>query len=188
MGAEGRLSEAVVRNLFKLMAYKDEYEVGRLHSSAAFRKQLEDTFEPGGKINFHLAPPLLSKIDPMTGEPRKMRFGAWMKAGFAILSSLRFLRGSFADPFGYSAERRMERQLIVDYRASIEAVIADLKPGKFETAVALSTVPDEIRGYGPIKDRSLARALPRWRALEHQYRSDETIGVSGKAAVPVELA
>jgi indolepyruvate ferredoxin oxidoreductase len=188
MGSEGRLSAAVARNLSKLMAYKDEYEVGRLYSGAAFRKQLEDTFEPGGKISYNLAPPLLTKVDPVTGEPRKMRFGAWMKTGFTVLSKLRFLRGSFADPFGYSEERKMERQLIVDYRASIEAVIADLKPARFETAVALAEVPDEIRGYGPVKDRSLARALPRWRALEHQYRSDETVGVSGEALAPVELA
>ncbi len=170
-GAEGRLTDAVARNLFKLMAYKDEYEVARLYSAPAFRAQLERTFEPGGRIAIHLAPPFMSTIDPATGEPRKTSFGPWVLKAFGVLARLKFLRGTAFDPFGRTEERRTERRLVEDYRRTIGAVVADLRPQRIETAVALALLPDEIRGYGPVKARSLARVMPRWHALEQRYRA-----------------
>src|SRR5690606_15302069 len=118
MPGQTALSEAVARNLFKLMAYKDEYEVARLYSDGAFRRQLAATFEPDGadgrplRFEFHLAPPLLARRDSATGQPRKTSFGPWMMSAFAVLAKLKGLRGTAFDIFGYTAERRMERGLI----------------------------------------------------------------------------
>ena len=105
------LAEAVARNLFKLMAYKDEYEVARLYTDGTFTKQIEQTFEPGSlRFEFHLAPPLLARVDKITGEPRKMSFGPWMMKAFGLLRRFKGLRGTAFDPFGYTAERRTERR------------------------------------------------------------------------------
>lgn len=174
IGTEEQFSRAVATYLFKLMAYKDEYEVARLHSSQAFRQRLEQTFEPGGKLSFYLAPPLLSKIDPVTREPRKKRFGAWMMHGFAVLAKLKGLRGTAFDPFGYLEERRVERQLIDDYRHSIEETVNLLSSATYETAVAIASIPEDIKGYGPIKDRSLVTARQRWRELEQEMQNPQT--------------
>ena len=115
--APGRtgLAEAVARGYHKLLAYKDEYEVARLYASPAFEKALGEQFESRRKLEFHLAPPLLARRDKATGEPRKMRFGAWMLPVFRLLARGKGLRGGAFDIFGYSAERRRERQMIADY-------------------------------------------------------------------------
>lgn len=173
IGSEGELSQAVAKYLFKLMAYKDEYEVARLHSSKAFRKQLELSFEPGGKLFFHLAPPILSKTDPATGEPRKQRFGPWMMHGFTILAKLKGLRGTPFDLFGYSEERRIERRLIGEYRYAMEKAMRLLSPANLKTAVALASIPEDIKGYGPVKARSLEAARKRWRELELKLENPE---------------
>ena len=111
-------AEAVARYLFKLMAYKDEYEVARLYTDGNFLKQVASTFDGKDlRFEFHLAPPLLAKPDPATGVPRKMSFGPWMMRAFGVLAKLKFLRGTPFDPFGYSQERRTERKLIADYEA-----------------------------------------------------------------------
>ncbi len=165
-GAEGPLSEAVARYVFKLMAYKDEYEVARLYTDGSFRRQLAETFDGNGRMTFHLSPPLLARKDPNTGEPAKMTFGPWMMKAFGVLAKFRGLRGTALDPFGYTAERRAERALIGEYRRHVEAALATLSPASHAAAVAVAEVPEQIRGYGPIKERSIGKARETWRELE----------------------
>jgi indolepyruvate ferredoxin oxidoreductase len=168
-GTEGRLTDAVARSLFKLMAYKDEYEIARLYTDGSFRAQLRDVFESTGRMRLHLAPPGLARIDPVTGEPRKIAFGPWILPVLRGLAALRFLRGTPFDPFGYTRDRRTERQLIDDYRSAIERVLRDLAPSRLDIAVAIANIPQDIRGFGPVKTRHLARATARWTALEEEY-------------------
>jgi indolepyruvate ferredoxin oxidoreductase len=152
------LSEAVARGLFKLMAVKDEYEVARLYTSGAFQAQLAESFE-GEKLRleFHLAPPLLARRDPHTGLPRKMRFGPWMMQAFRLLARLKGLRGTPFDLFGYTAERRMEQELIVAYENVLTRFEQDLTPQNHPLAVTLAALPEQIRGFGHIKERNLHR-------------------------------
>jgi indolepyruvate ferredoxin oxidoreductase len=158
------LSETVARYLFKLMAYKDEYEVARLYADGSFQKQVEATFEPtsasGEKLRyeFNLAPPLLTKVDPVTGEPRKMTFGPWMMSAFGLLAKLKGLRGTAFDVFGYTHERKTERQLIADYEALLGEIIAKLTPETHALCVALAAIPEKIRGFGHVKERHLKAA------------------------------
>ena len=153
------------------MAYKDEYEVARLYSDGAFRRQLAETFDGKGRMTFHLSPPLLAKKDPNTGEPAKMTFGPWMMSAFGLLAKLKRLRGTALDPFGYSAERRTERALIGEYRAHVEAALRGLSPASHSAAVTIAEVPEDIRGYGPVKERSIEKARGRWTQLEQDARS-----------------
>ncbi|MBM3520633.1 MAG: indolepyruvate ferredoxin oxidoreductase family protein, partial [Alphaproteobacteria bacterium] len=155
----------VARNLFKLMAYKDEYEVARLHSDPAFHASLARQFEGGYRLSFHLAPPLLARINPETGRPKKLRFGPWMMTALRLLARFKFLRGTRLDPFGRSAERRMERQLIADYRALIEGLMPRITTANLKTAEALAALPETIRGFGPVKEESIARAKARQAEL-----------------------
>ena len=166
------LAEAVARYLFKLMAYKDEYEVARLYSDTSFVERVRSSFA-GDKLRFefHLAPPLLARRDPLTGEPKKMSFGPGMLKAFAVLSKFKFLRGTPLDPFGYSVERRSERQLIVDYETLLTEIVGDLNPANHATAVALAAIPEKIRGYGPVKQRHLVAAKAEEAALREQFRS-----------------
>jgi indolepyruvate ferredoxin oxidoreductase len=166
MGRAGRLTEAVARSLFKLMAYKDEYEVARLHSGEAFRRHLTETSAGSGRIRFHLAPPLLARRDPNTGEPQKITFGNWMLHVFRVLALFRRLRGTAFDPFGYTAERRTERALVDEYRGLVERLLSSLTPARHETAVAIAAAAEDIRGFGHIKDANLAAVRERWRQLE----------------------
>jgi indolepyruvate ferredoxin oxidoreductase len=166
-GAEGALSQAVARYLFKLMAYKDEYEVARLYTDGSFRRQLAETFDGKGRMTFHLAPPLLARKDPNTGEPAKMSFGPWMMAAFGVLARLKVLRGTVLDPFGYTGERRAERALIEEYRVHVGAALATLTPASHAQAVAVAEVPERIRGYGHIRERSIGEARRTWRELEN---------------------
>jgi indolepyruvate ferredoxin oxidoreductase len=169
-GATG-LAEAVARNLFKLMAYKDEYEVARLYTDGSFKRQIEETFEGDLRLEFHLAPPLLARKDGKTGEARKMRFGPWMIHGFEALAALRFLRGSLFDPFGYSSERREERRLISEYEALCEELTAALAPGNHALALALAALPEKIRGYGHVKARAIAAVAAERERLVERWRS-----------------
>ena len=167
------LAEAVARGAFKLMAYKDEYEVARLHSDPAFRKSLDERFEGDWKPVFHLAPPLLSRETNGLGEPRKMALGAWILPVFRGLAACKRLRGTALDPFGYTAERRMERALIARYEATVAEIAERLSAERLATAVELAALPQEIRGFGPVKQRAWEAVEPRWRALEEQMRRDE---------------
>ena len=164
-----KLAEAVARYYAKLLAYKDEYEVARLYTDGDFRRKIEGMFEGDYRMVFHLAPPLLARKDPVTGEPRKMRFGPWTMGLFQILSKLRFLRGTAFDVFGYSDERRTERELVREYEQTVERLLAGLTPQNHALAVQIASIPEEIRGFGPIKARNLAPARKKREELLAQY-------------------
>jgi len=165
-------AEAVARYLFKLMAYKDEYEVARLYSDPAFLRQVRNEVDGDDlRLTFHLAPPLLARRDKATGEPRKMTFGPRMMSVFRPLAKLKFLRGTAFDPFGYTTERRTERQLVRDYEALLDELIARLSPDNHHLAVGLAAIPEKIRGFGPVKMRHLRAAKADEAALLDQFRA-----------------
>ncbi len=166
LGRQGEdFAEAVARNAYKLMAYKDEYEVARLHADPAFAAALGEQFSDRKRLSVYLAPPLLSRIDPATGRPRKRRFGPWIFTAFRLLARMKGLRGSWADPFGHSHERRTERRLIEDYVALVGELATDLSPATLPVATELARLPDAIRGYGPVKEAAIAEAEARKAAL-----------------------
>ena len=168
------LSKAVARYYFKLLAYKDEYEVARLYSEPEFRQQLEAQFEGDYKLQFHLAPAWLAKRDSTTGEPRKRELGPWVLNAFNVLAKLKFLRGTPLDVFGYGHDRRVERELISEYERNLDGLLAQLKPSNYRTAVAIAALPELIRGYGPVKERSIAKARQQEKLLKEQLnRGDE---------------
>ncbi|MBS1132495.1 MAG: putative pyruvate ferredoxin/flavodoxin oxidoreductase, partial [Proteobacteria bacterium] len=162
VGTDGQLAAAAARYLYKLMAYKDEYEVARLHTDPAFLAELDAQFPHGYSVKYNLAPPLLAERDPQTGYLQKKQYGPWMTKAFRTLAGFKGLRGGSLDLFGKSEERRVERQLIEDYIAQLDEIVAQLTPANHEAAIALASVPDEIRGYGHVKEKSLAAA----RALQ----------------------
>ncbi|MFN5046685.1 indolepyruvate ferredoxin oxidoreductase family protein [Roseateles sp.] len=166
-----RLSEAVARYLFKLMAYKDEYEVARLHSDKKFVEKIAAQFEGDYKIVHHLAPPLLAKKNEK-GELVKQQMGAWIRPAFGILAKLKGLRGTALDVFGHTAERKMERQLIQDYRASIEQILAKgLTVERLALALDIARIPEEIRGYGHVKERHVHAARAKWQDLMARWQT-----------------
>ena len=166
------LADAVARYLFKLMAYKDEYEVARLYSDGSFVKQVKSEFDGDNlRFEFHLAPPLWARRDKATGLPRKMSFGSWLLPAFRALAKLKFLRGTALDPFGRSRERRTERKLIEDYQATLDEVLARLTPENHHLAVGLAVIPEKIRGFGYVKERHLAAARADEAALLEQFRA-----------------
>ncbi len=172
------LSKAVARYYFKLLAYKDEYEVARLYSEPEFREQLEAQFEGDYKLQFHLAPAWLAKRDSATGEPRKRELGPWVLNAFGVLAKLKFLRGTPLDVFGYGHDRRVERELISEYEHNLDQLLAQLKPTNYRTAVAIAALPEQIRGYGPVKERSIAKARQQEKLLKEQLtRGDEVQSV-----------
>ena len=165
-------AEAVARNLFKLMAYKDEYEVARLYGDGSFLRQVAKEFDGERlRFSFQLAPPLLARPDPKTGVPRKITFGPWMLASFKLLMRFKFLRGTILDPFGYSAERRLERKLIADYEATLTELLAGLDADNHHLAVGIAAIPEKIRGFGHVKRRHLAAAKADEATLLDQFRS-----------------
>ncbi|HMM65542.1 MAG TPA: indolepyruvate ferredoxin oxidoreductase family protein [Dokdonella sp.] len=164
------LTQAVARYAFKLMAYKDEYEVARLYTSGDFEKKIRETFEGDYKIHFHLAPPLLAKKDA-DGHLRKAEYGPWVFKAFRVLARLKGLRGSALDVFGYTAERRMERQLISDYFRQVDELLAGLDSENHALAVDIASVPEHIRGYGHIKERFHADAMKRQDDLLSAWRN-----------------
>ena len=163
------LSEAVARYLFKLMAYKDEYEVARLHSDPAFLKRIDDMFEGDYTLNYHLAPPMTADRNEK-GELIKKKYGPSMLRNFKLLAKLKGLRGGAFDVFGKTEERQTERALIQQYRASIEEVLRSLNADNHATAVEIARIPEQIKGYGHVKERNLKPARERWNALMAQYR------------------
>jgi indolepyruvate ferredoxin oxidoreductase len=165
-------AEAVARYLFKVMAYKDEYEVARLYSDGSFARQVRN--ELAGehlRLSVHLAPPLLMRRNQATGEPKKMTFGPWIFALFGILARFKFLRGGAFDPFGRTKERKIERQLIADYEAMLAEVTAKLTPHNHALAVGLAAIPEKIRGFGHVKMRHLKAAKADEAALFEQFRA-----------------
>ncbi|GAB1435876.1 indolepyruvate ferredoxin oxidoreductase family protein [Sphaerotilus sulfidivorans] len=164
-----RLTEAVAQGLFKLMAYKDEYEVARLHADAAFAAKIGEMFEGEVKLVHHFAPPILGKTDAQ-GRPVKQAFGPWMHKALPWLAKLKFLRGTAFDPFGRTEERRTERALIQQYRASVEALLARLSKERLDTAVEIARLPLEIRGFGHVKAANLEKVRAKWLALMGAWR------------------
>jgi indolepyruvate ferredoxin oxidoreductase len=167
--ASTKLTEAVARYLFKLMAYKDEYEVARLHTDPAFLDKIAAQFEGDYTLNYHLAPPLLAKRNGK-GELVKRPFGPWMLTAFKLLAKLKGLRGGAFDVFGQTEERRQERALIVEYRACVEELLKSLNAQTLSLAVEIARVPEDIRGYGHVKQRHLDAARPKWDALMARWR------------------
>ncbi|WP_374602735.1 indolepyruvate ferredoxin oxidoreductase family protein [Arenimonas sp.] len=171
------LTEAVARYYFKLMAYKDEYEVARLYTASDFRKRIEQQFEGDYKIHFNLAPPLFARRDA-DGHLVKKEFGPWMFTAFKLLARLKGLRGGAFDIFGKTEERRMERQLIVDYAKQVDELLATLDSDNVDLATQIASVPEQIRGYGHVKEAHLAKALglqkellARWKAPKAEARN-----------------
>jgi len=154
-GAGTRLTMAVAKSYFKLMAYKDEYEVARLHTDSSFVAKLKAQFEGGFTLKFNLAPPLFSRKDEQ-GHLIKAEYGSWVWHGFKLLARMKGLRGSRLDPFGYTAERRIERQLIVGYRATMLTLLATLDTGNLAAAVAIAGLPEKVRGFGHVKAKAIA--------------------------------
>ncbi|MFN5030052.1 MAG: indolepyruvate ferredoxin oxidoreductase family protein [Burkholderiales bacterium] len=167
------LSAAVARYYFKVLAYKDEYEVARLYSDMRFQKKVADQFEGDYKLTFHLAPPVVSAGDPTTGEPRKKVYGPWMMTAFNVLAKFKGLRGTALDLFGYTEERKTERQLIADYEALVDELLRDVTVVNYETAVDLASIPEHIRGFGHVKHAHLVDAKTRWAELLAKFRSGE---------------
>jgi len=170
------LTEAVARYFFKLMAYKDEYEVARLYTSGDFLKRVQQQFEGDYQVRFHLAPPLFAKRDEQ-GRLQKKEYGPWMFKAFGLLARLKGLRGSRFDPFGHTAERRGERQLIADYEKTLQELLGTLDAGRLALAVEIASIPEHIRGYGHVKEAHLHEAKAREAALLATWRNPKALHI-----------
>lgn len=168
-------TRAVAHNLFRLMAYKDEYEVARLHSEPEFLATIAEQFEGGYALEFNLAPPFLARRDPVTGLPMKRRFGAWVLPLFRGLARLKGLRGTMFDPFGHTAERRMERRLIESYRETIKGLLPTLSKANLDLAVEIANLPASVRGYGHVKLRSVEVFAAREKELLLRYAEQKAL-------------
>jgi indolepyruvate ferredoxin oxidoreductase len=171
MPDEGALTRAVAEQAYRLMAYKDEYEVARLYADPAFTAQLAGTFEGDYRLRLNLAPPLLARRDRHTGLPRKREYGPWLLPVLRSLARLRRLRGTPFDPFGYTAERRMERRLVTEYFALVDELLASLSASRHAPAVELAGWPRTVRGFGHVKAKSLESSLTRRDALLAKWRT-----------------
>ena len=174
------LSRAVARYAFKLMAYKDEYEVARLHTSDEFRQKVEQTFTGNYRLHYHLAAPVLSPLDASTGIARKRRFGPWMQWVFRLIVPFKVLRGTALDIFSYTEERRCERDLIERYFSTVEQILEKLNKDNYQFACRIARLPEQIKGYGQVKMQSIREVEPRWQNMLGSYSSGD-IGFSDKA-------
>lgn len=172
LGKGTRLTEAVARYFYKLMAYKDEYEVARLHTDPAFREKIGAMFEGDTKLKFHLAPPLMAKHDK-EGRAIKREYGPWMMSAFGVLAKFKGLRGTAFDVFGYTAERKTERALIKQYRETVSALLPKLTLDNLAQAVAIASIPEDIRGYGHVKERHLKAAKEKEAALVAAFHAPD---------------
>ncbi len=178
------LTKAVAQHAYKLMAYKDEYEVARLYTNGEFLESLKAEFSDWRKMKFHLSPPLFARTDKVTGEPKKYKFGPWVFTAFKVLAKLKGLRGTVWDVFGYSLERKTERKLIHTYFDVCEEVMTNLKPENYDVAIDLLKFPEMIKGYGPIKERNVERALKK---LEKDMKAFKGVKEDKKEAKPQKL-
>src|SRR5690606_536484 len=178
------VAEAAARNLFRLMAHKDEYEVARLYTDGSFERDLARQFQSWKRLEFHMAPPILGRRDP-DGRAKKASFGPWMMTALRLLAALRGLRGTILDPFGHTAERRRERELLAQYESDLDSIERALAPGRIEAAAALASVPALVRGYGHLRLAAMEKASSeRARLLrrladhlaEPTLRADESVG------------
>ena len=173
-GKAGSLSEAAAKNLFHLMAIKDEYEVARLYSGPSFKAQLSENFSDYRDVKIHLAPPMIAKRDPITGEPRKMAFGPWVLKAFPILSTMKFLRGTPFDLFGKTLERQRERKWLADYEILMAEVKDNLTLANLDRAIALLSVPQEIKGFGHVREKAMQIAATRLTQLKSEFYETST--------------
>ncbi|MGF7133266.1 indolepyruvate ferredoxin oxidoreductase [Paraburkholderia sp. EB58] len=162
MPRQDAVTRAVANGYFKLLAYKDEYEVARLHSSPEFVESLKQQFEGDFRIAFNLAPPGLTGRDELTGEPRKKEYGAWILPVFRTLAKLKVLRGTPLDVFGYTAERRMERGLIIRYEQTVDEIIRHGTACNYQAVVRAASMVEKIRGYGHVKERNFKSVDAEW--------------------------
>ena len=174
------LADAVAEGYFKLLSYKDEYEVARLHAET-LEHALAESFDGVRRIRFHLAPPILARRDE-NGEPVKSEFGPWMLPAFRLLKRGKVLRGTPLDPFAWTADRRLERRLIREYERLMKEVLRDVTPGTVETAAELARLPVEIRGFGHVKAANAERAAERRKALLARFRAGEDAAPMAQAA------
>lgn len=180
LGQGDKLSLAVARNLSKLMAYKDEYEVARLYTDGSFTQHLQQQFEGDYKLSFNLAPPLLAKKDAQ-GRLLKTQYGAWIMPVFRVLAKLRFLRGSKLDIFGYTEERQMERRLAAEYRNMVLALLPQLRAGNLALAIEIAQLPDRVRGYGHVKDKAVLEMQTARQGLLKRFHATGSNGLEAAA-------
>jgi indolepyruvate ferredoxin oxidoreductase len=180
-GSRKQLSRAVARNLFKVMAYKDEYEVARLHADPAFRAQVAAQFDGDYQLAFHLAPPLLARRKPGSDVPAKIMLGAWMMPVFGVLARLKGLRGTPFDPFGYTRERKAERRLRERYLAFVHELAGRLRADNKAAALQLAQMPDAVRGYGHIKQAAMEAFDRQWAELLPRYRNAQVVELRRQA-------
>jgi indolepyruvate ferredoxin oxidoreductase len=171
----GGLTEAAARSLFKLMAYKDEYEVARLYADPAFLAKLRAQFDGDPSLRFHLAPPLFARRDPQTGHPRKRTYGAWMLPVLRVLAKMRRLRGTPFDVFGRTGERKAERRDIVEFESVLARLAGDLDAGNGSLAVEIASLPLALRGYGHVKARNRATYAATLVALLARFRRERPL-------------
>jgi indolepyruvate ferredoxin oxidoreductase len=176
LGGSTALTETVARYLFKLMAYKDEYEVARLYTSGDFQRRLQQQFEGEYQLRFHLAPPLFAKKDAQ-GRLIKKEYGPWMLKAFGVLAKLKFLRGGRLDPFGRTAERVGERRLITDYETTVQLLLDGLDDHRLALAVEIASIPEHIRGYGHVKEAHLEKAKAREASLLAQWNNPRALHI-----------
>ena len=174
-GFDDQLSRAVAINYAKLLSYKDEYEVARLFTDGRFEQQLRDQFDGDFKFSFNLAPPLLGGEKDALGRPKKRAFGPWMLPAFRLLAKLRWMRGTPLDVFGGSVDRKLERDLIAGYERDVTTVLGVLSQANYDTAVELLSLPDRIRGYGPVKEKAVADAKVRYAQLAADLASPPSV-------------
>ena len=165
------LAESVARNYYKLLAYKDEYEVARLYTDGTFEAALHERFAGDYRLRFHLAPPLLARRNPATGELEKREYGAWILNAFRLLASLKGLRGTWLDPFGHTTERKRERALIAEYERVVDELVARLSHDNHALALEIASIPEQIRGYGHVKERAIDLAKAREAELLAAFRA-----------------
>jgi len=168
------LADSVARNLYKLMAYKDEYEVARLYSDPAFKARLNAQFEGIERLELLLAPPLLTRTDPVTGKPQKRAFGPWIFPVLRLLAGFKGLRGTALDPFGRTGERRTERALIGEYERAVEELVGGLSHDNHALALAIAEIPASMRGFGHVKAANVETARKRWAELMDTWRAPRT--------------
>jgi len=164
-GFGDELPRAVAINYAKLLAYKDEYEVARLYTDGRFEQKIRDQFDGDFKLSFNLSPPLLGGAKDALGRPKKRAFGPWLMPVFRLLAKLRGLRGTAFDIFGHSAERKMERDLIAGYEKDTAHVLSVLSPLNLDTGIDILSLPERIRGFGPVKEKSVQDAKARYAQL-----------------------
>ena len=169
----GSLTLATAKQLYRMMAIKDEYEVARLYSDGEFQRKLAERFEGDYRLRFNLAPPIIAQRDPVSGELVKREFGPWILALFGLLAPLKRLRGTALDIFSYSAERRRERRDLADYRALLQTLSAGLNDDNYDTAVALVQGAADLRGYGHVKDRNREKVHAQREMLMRRFRGED---------------